>query len=437
MTTQGRPPHLAILAGGASKRMRNGRPKALQSVFFKPMVQYVLDSAMALPHRSISLVVGRGEEELRELGRGYPELLIARQETPLGSADAVRTLESFLGGQEGDVLILAGDAVLLTPGSLRELLARHAAASAACTAGRAASGEDEPVAYCFRLPDLFKALKHLSPSGPGGEFRLSDAAAGLAAAGAATADYVFPDANEAADVNDFLGVWRVEALLQERFNRDLMLKGTALQDPRTTLIDPRCRIERDVRIEAGCTVIDSVLEAGVVAESFCRIAGSEIGAGSRIRQGSCVEEARVGRDCRVGPYAHLRPGTRLDDAVRLGNFVEVKNASLGAGTRAAHLSFIGDASVGRNVMLGCGFITCNSTGRPLKQRTVIGDDVFVGSASQAIAPVTLGAGSFIATGSTVTDDVPPDSFVISRGRQVVKPGYAKKYAKPKDAEAPR
>jgi bifunctional UDP-N-acetylglucosamine pyrophosphorylase/glucosamine-1-phosphate N-acetyltransferase len=215
-----------------------------------------------------------------------------------------------------------------------------------------------------------------------------------------------------------------------------MLKGVALQDPRTTLIDPRCRIDRDVRIEAGCTLINSALEAGAVAESYCRIVDSEIGPGSLIRQGTCVEAARVGRDCRVGPYAHLRAGTRLDDSVWIGNFVEIKNATLGAGTRAAHLSFIGDAQIGRNVNIGCGFITCNSDGRPLKQRTTIEDDVFIGSDSQVIAPVTVGAGSFIATGTSVTDDVPPDSFVISRGRQVTKPGYAKKYGRAKAPSAP-
>ena len=392
---------------------------------------------MALPHRSLTLVVGRGEREFREQCRGYADIAIVRQEAPLGAADAVRTLESVLGGRSGDVLILAGDAVLLSPRSLRELLVQHAETGAPCTAGRAAIGGGESVAYCFRIHDLFDVLKRIGPGGPENEFLLSDAAAALTAPGSATADYLFADADETMDVNDFHGLWRVETLLQERCNRELMLKGVALQDPRTTLIDPRCRIERDVRIEAGCTVINSVLEAGVTAESFCRIVDSEVGSGSRLRQGTCVEEARIGRDCRVGPYAHLRPGTNLEDSVWIGNFVEIKNASLGAGTRAAHLSFIGDAHVGRNVTLGCGFITCNSSGRPLKQRTIIEDDVFIGSASQAIAPVTLGAGSFIATGTTITDDVPPDSFVISRGRQVTKRGYAKKYGKSKVPAAPR
>jgi bifunctional UDP-N-acetylglucosamine pyrophosphorylase/glucosamine-1-phosphate N-acetyltransferase len=430
-------PHIVILAGGAGKRMKSEQPKLLHPVFFRPMIHYVLDAAMAIPHRSVSLVVGRGEREFREQCRGYAHVLVVRQETPLGTADAVRALEPVLLGQEGDALILNGDSVLLTARSLGELLAKHVESGAGCTVGRAASTDVDAGACCFRIRVLFDVLRKLIPGGPQKEFQLSDAAAALAAQGVATAEYRFSDPAETLDVNDYQGVWLVETILRERFNRELMQKGVALQDARTTLIDPRCRIDRDVRIESGCTVINSILESGVVLESFCRIADSEIGAGSVLRQGTSAEQARVGKECRVGPYARLRPGTRLDDSVWIGNFVEIKNATLGSGTRAAHLSFIGDAQIGRNVVIGCGFITCNSTGRPLKQRTVIEDDVFIGSASQAIAPVTLGAGSFIATGTSVTDDVPPDSFVISRGRQVTKPGYAKKYGKSKGPAAPR
>lgn len=429
--------HLAILGGGAGKRMKMGHPKLLHPVFFRPMVHYALDAARALPHRSLSLVVGRGEREFREQCRGYGDLLIVHQEAPLGTADAVRALESFLAGEDGDVLILSGDAVLLTPRSLEALRARHVESNAVCTVGVSAATGAEAGVYCFRIRGLFDVLKGLGPAGPEGEFLLSDAVAALAARGETTVEHRFDDPLETADVNDLHELSQVEAILQERRNRELMRGGVAIQDSRTTLIDPRCRIEREVRIEAGCTVVNSVLEAGVAVESFCRIVDSEIGAGSRIRQGTCVEKAHVGRECRVGPYAHLRHGTRLDDSVWVGNYVEIKNATLGAGTRAAHLSYIGDALVGRNVSIGCGFVTCNSSGRPLKQRTIIEDDVFIGSASQAIAPVKVGAGSFVATGTSVTEDVPPDSFVISRGRQVTKPGYAKKYGKGKNPFASR
>ncbi|MBI3299881.1 MAG: bifunctional N-acetylglucosamine-1-phosphate uridyltransferase/glucosamine-1-phosphate acetyltransferase [Elusimicrobia bacterium] len=428
-------PDIVVLAGGAGSRMRVDHPKALHPVFFRPMIRHVLDAAAALPHRAFCLVVGRGERELREQCRAYPDLRIVRQEAPQGAADALREVQSALGGPDADVLVLEGDRALLSARSLAELLSAHAASGAACTLGLPAGPEREPAAYCFRSRDLFNALK-LDPSGAdGAEPTLGDAAAALAAQGGAISEYRFADPDETLDINDHEGLWRVEAVMRARLNRELMLKGVSIQDPGATLIDPRCRIEPDVRIEAGCTLINSTIGAGAVLENSCRVIDSEVGQGSTIRQGTCLEKSRVGRDCRLGPYARLRAGSHLDDAVWVGSFVEIENAALGSGTRAAHLSFIADALIGRNVEIGCGFIACNSSGRPLKQRTVIEDNVFIGSASQAIAPVTLGAGSFIATGTSVTEDVPPDSFVISRGRQVTKPGYAKKYGRAKGAPA--
>ena len=431
------PPHVVVLAGGAGTRMKTGAPKLLHPLFFRPTIRFALDAAEAVAHRSVSLVVGRDERAFREACRDCPDILVVRQESPLGTADALRALEPALIGQDGDVLVLYGDCVLLTPGSLRAMMEAHAESGAACTVGRPARAGGDAGVFCFRLAGLFEALRALAPSGPRREFRLEDAAAGLAASGLAAAEYRFADPLETLDVDDFRGLELAESVLRLRHNEELMRRGAALQDARTTLIDPRCRIGRDVRIEGGCTVINSTLEDGVVLENFCRIIDCEIGAGSLLRQGTCAEKSRVGRACRVGPYARLREGTRLDEDVWIGNFVELKEAVVGSGTRAGHLSFIGDAEIGRNVNIGCGFVTCNSSGRPLKQRTIIEDDVFIGSDSQAIAPVKLGAGSFVATGTSVTEDVPPDSFVISRGRQVTKPGYAKKYGKAKAPAAPR
>lgn len=426
-----KPTDIVILAGGAGKRMKIGHPKALHPVFFRPMIWHILDTAMAIAHRSIRLIVGRGERELREQCRAYSSVLIVRQESPQGTAEAVRAIAPHFAAADSNVLILNGDTVLLQPKSLSELLSQHAETGAGSTVGKSSSGDEEAAVHCFRAEDLLKALKLTVARDQGIETPLSDVVASLAAQGVKTSEYLFTDPVETVDINELYGLWRVEAVLQERCNRELMLKGVAIVDPRTTLVDPRCRIERDVRIEGGCTVINSVLEAGVLLENFCRVIDSEVGPGSQLKQGTCVEKSSIGGDCRVGPYARLRSGAHLADGVWIGNYVEIKNATLGSGTRAAHLSFIGDAQVGRNVNIGCGFITCNSSGRPLKQRTIIEDNVFIGSASQAIAPVTLGAGSFIATGTSVTEDVPPDSFVISRGRQITKSGYAKKYGKSK------
>jgi len=403
-----KPPHIVILAAGAAKRMRLEHPEALHPVFFRPMIHYVLDAAMAIPHRSVTLVVGRGEREFREQCRSYRDLHFVQQAAGTAAEHG------------GDILVLRGEVVLLEPRTLVGMLTAHAGSRAACTVGRADPG-DAPAAYYFR--ELPAGL---------GELELAEAARSVGAA-----EFRIEDRVETMAIDDLHGLWRVEAVLQERFNRSLMLQGVALQDPRATLIDPRCRIARGVRIEGGCTVINSVLESGACLENYCRIADSEIGPGSLLRQGSVVERARVGRDCRVGPYARLGPGARLHDDVWIGNFVEIMNASLGPGTRAAHQCFIGDALVGRKVGIGAGFITCASSAGPAKQRTIIGDEVFIGGASHSIAPVTLGAGSFIASGTSVNEDAPAGSFVISRGRQVTKPDYAKKHGRAPGSGATR
>ena len=411
-------PHVVVLAGGAGERMRTGHPKALHPVFFRPMVHYALEAAAALGPRSVCLVVGSAESEFREECRGYPGLRIARQRSPRGTADALRAAGPAP-DPDGDVLVLYADVPLLTTRTLRGLAAARAEAGAACSVARAAGPGGAPVAFCYRGRDLPSSPEEGDLLVPGGSPEL-----------------VVSDPVEALDIDDLYRLWRAESVLRERFNRSLMVNGTALQDPLTTLIDPRCRIERGVSVEKGCTVIGSVLGAGVRVEAFCRITDSEVGAGSAVLQGTILSGARVGRGCRVGPYAHLRPGTRLDDDVRAGNFVELKDAILGSGTRAAHQCYVGDAQVGRKVLIGGGFLTCGSDERGSKQRTVIADEVFVGGASHALAPVTVGAGSFIATGTSVTEDVPPDSFVISRGRQVVKTGYSRKYGKARGPAAP-
>jgi bifunctional UDP-N-acetylglucosamine pyrophosphorylase / glucosamine-1-phosphate N-acetyltransferase len=420
-------PHIVVLAAGAGQGMKGGGVKVLTPVFFRPMMHRVLDAAMAVPHRSLSVVVGAEENMIREACRDYPDLRFARQESPLGTADAVLAVEASLTGQDGHVLILYADCVLMTPGALKGLLAAHAESGAGCTF---AGG-----VYCFRLPELFAALRRDAPAGAAGEFRLEDAAASLAAGGLKTGEYAFEDPLEAMAIDDLHDLWRVETVLRRRFNRALMRAGVVLRDPATTQIDPRCRISPDVVIEGGVTVVGSTLESGAYVESGCRIVDSQVGGGSRLKQGTRVENATMGRNCVVGPYAHLRPRTQLADDVHIGNFVEIKNSTVGAGTKVSHLSYVGDSTVGRNVNIGCGFITCNYDGGPIKQRTTIEDGAFIGSDSQAIAPVTLGAGCFVATGTSVTEDVPPDSFVISRGRQVTKPGYAKKYGRGKPPSA--
>ncbi len=289
--------------------------------------------------------------------------------------------------------------------------------------------------YCFSIRRLLEALALVGKDNKQGEYYLPDALRLIAAADGALAAFQAADASEFWGVNDFAALAEAEAELSRRVNRGLMLQGVRLEDPAGTRIDARCRFGADVTVEAGCLLVASELGDRVVVERGSRVLESRVDAGARVRQGSYLEGALVGQRTIVGPYAHLRPGTVLGEDVRIGNFVETKNAVIGAGTKATHLTYIGDAQIGRDVNVGCGFITCNFNGVE-KSKTVIEDDVFIGSDSQAVAPVRIAAGSYVAAGTTVTQDVPPESLVISRGRQVTKPGYAKRYGPKAEGRKP-
>lgn len=419
-------PHVVVLAAGKGAAMSSPLPKVLHPVLGRPMLHYVLDAARAIPHRSISVVVGHGEEAVRAQCADYSEVQFFRQERQLGTADAVRAARGFLTTAGGTVLVLCGDVILVTPDSLVRLLETHERERADCTVGASRAGGGR--VYCFEAAPLLQELEN----GTGGkkEYRLPDAVRALAKSGARLAEFPFEDPAETLGIDDLCGHWRVETLMRERLARDWMLRGVRILDPRVTYIDGRCRIEPGAVIEPGVHLANATIGAGARIEAYSRISDSSIGAGVHVKQGSYIEESEVGENASVGPYAHLRPGSKLGARVRIGNFVEVKKSVIGEDSQASHLTYIGDAEIGKRVNLGCGFITCNFDGIK-KSKTVIEDDVFVGSDSQAVAPVRISSGSFIATGTCVTEDVPPESLSISRGRQVNKVGYAKKYRRPK------
>jgi bifunctional UDP-N-acetylglucosamine pyrophosphorylase / glucosamine-1-phosphate N-acetyltransferase len=455
-------PHVLILAAGRGKRMHSDLPKVLHPVLYRPMLHYVLDLAQSIDHASISVVVGFGEKEVRERCTEYEGVQFLTQKKQLGTADAVKTAKEKLAGQEGSLIVLSGDVILLTKATMDQLLEKHARRKAACTLvtakvpspkgyGRILRNQEGKMfgireeadcsdtereiqevnagIYCFDIKLLFAALERISSHNEQQEYYLTDVIEIFNKDKQGLATVRLEDPRDMTGINDRAALSEVESLLQARVNRELMLSGVRLQNPSSIFIDPRCRIEKDVVVEQGCYLVSSVLEAGVVVESHSRIVNSLIGRGSHVKQGSYITDSQVGADCNIGPYAHFRPGTRLESGVKVGNFVEVKKSLLRPGAKASHLSYIGDADIGKNVNLGCGFITCNYDGSPTKHKTVIEDDVFVGSDSQTVAPVTIGARSYVASGTTVSGNVPADSLALSRGRLVVKEGYAEKYRK--------
>lgn len=453
-------PHFVILAAGRGMRMRSRRPKVMHPLLRRPMLAYLLDLVQALPRRSVTVVAGPGQDEVGALCAAYGGVELVLQPAQLGTADALRAAAPRLGAERGPALVLNGDCPLLKPATLKKLLRRHAFSGAACTLGtaflqnprgygRVLRGIDGAVVdireeadlgaperaihevnagvYCFSLPELWPALAKVENRNAQREFYLPDAVRILAQGGKKVMPFRFTDPAEILGVNDRWALWRAEEVLRERINKMWLHRGASLEDPRSILIDPACRLEPDCRVEAGCVLLRARVGAEALVEARCRIEDSEIGPGSRILQGCYVAGSRIGPGCVVGPYARLRPGTVLEAGARVGNFVEVKASRIGAGSKAAHLSYIGDADIGSGVNIGCGFITCNYDGGPVKRRTVVEDGVFIGSDCQAVAPVRLGRGCYIAAGSTITEDVPADALAIGRGRQVNKPGYAPRY----------
>lgn len=455
-------PSVIILAAGQGKRMHSDLPKVLHPVLYRPMLHYVLDVAKALTTGEIIVVVGHGEDKVRAACQGYEGIKFARQEKQLGTADAVRSAGTSLQNKTGPLLVLSGDVMLLQKETLKALFETHKSEKAAatlltadldnptgygrilreasggvtaireqadCTEAEKKTREVNSGIYCFDTQELFQALDKVSPKNAQGEFYLTDVVSLLVASKKKVMAQKLSNSKEMTGVNDRAALSEVEGILKERTNRALMLSGVSIPDPASTVVSPDSQIAPDVRIEPGAIVVSSRVAKGSVIEAYSRVQFSTLEEGAHIKQGSYIESSVVGKRTTVGPYAHLRPESRLGEDVKIGNFVEIKKATFDNGAKASHLSYIGDAEIGKNVNLGCGFVTCNYDGGPKKHRTIIEDGVFIGSDSQTVAPVVVGKNSYIASGSTITENVPADSLALSRGRQITKVGYAKKYKK--------
>lgn len=369
-------PHIVVLAPAADGL---SAPGAASLVYFRPMIGWALAAASGLPRGAIGVAGPASEAELARALKDHPGIRsYGCRASPRDAARAAAAAES----EPRDVLVLDGARVLLTPEELSALLVRHAAGAAACTFLASPDGAAAG-AWCFRREAL------------DGDGELACEPVPLRDPG---------DALAIAGLEDLAAA---ERLLQARLNRELLRLGVRLADPGTTRVDPACR-----------------LAPGAVVEGGCRLTNVEIGEGSVVRFSSVVESSRIGKGCSVGPFATVT-GSRLDDDVMAGSYAELENTSLGRGTRAGGHSCLRGCQVGRGVEIGRGFLSSVSAdGRQL----VIEDDAFIGDACHVVNAVTVGRGAFIATGTSITEDAPPGSFVISRGRQVVKTGHARSHA---------
>ena len=443
--------NLVILAAGLGKRMRSDLPKVLHRLGGRPLLAHVLDTARELKAGKICVVYGHGGEAVRE-ALDAPDLVWVKQEPQLGTGHAVLQTLTFL--DDGvPTLVLYGDVPLIGAATLSRLAEVAGTGLAVLTEflddptgyGRIVRDEDGSIRAIVEERDAAEderaideintgfiaaptvALKRWLPAlgndNAQGEYYLTDIVRLAIGEGLPVAT-TQPDTGwEVLGVNSKVQLAELERIHQGRNALLLMESGVTLADP--ARIDVRGELDcgRDVTIDVNCVFEGRVvLGDGVEVGANCVLKNAVVGAGTRIAPFSHIEEAEAGRGCVIGPYARLRPGTRLADDVHVGNFVEVKNSRIGDGSKANHLAYVGDATVGRNVNVGAGTLTCNYDGAN-KHRTVIEDDVFIGSDTQLVAPVTVGRGATLGAGTTLTQDAPPDKLTITRVKQLTVPGW--------------
>ncbi len=468
-----------VMAAGLGKRMRSKLAKVLHPLAGRPMILYAVDLVQRVAGRGVTVVVGHQGDRVKAVvegrasGNGRPRSVrIVDQGRPLGTGHAIlqarRALAEAGQGTAATYLIMNGDTPLLAEGTIRELLHVHARDGATVTLltamlddpsgyGRIVrrpvhgGGEGRPGGPVARIVEdrdasreekrlseinvgtyvvegrfLMDALDRLEPKNEQGEYYLTDLVAMAVEGGLGVSAVPVAQPEEGVGINSKSQLAAAERVLRSRMTERWMEAGVTLHDPETI------RIDADVVIGMDTVVFPFVTLEGrtrigedCVIRSHVRITDCHLGNRVVVEDGCVLHEATLEDAARVGPYAHLRPGAVLRRNAKVGNFVEMKQADLGEGSKANHLTYLGDATIGRRVNIGAGTVTCNYDGIR-KHRTIIEDDVFVGSDALLIAPVTVGRGALIAAGSTVTEDVPANALAIGRASQVNRPGWAAK-----------
>ena len=443
-----------VLAAGKGTRMKSALPKVLHPICGQPMLYYPLEAARLAGFQQLKVVVGHRAELVSETFSA-DDITWVTQSDQLGTGHALMCAADSLRGYSGPLLLLCGDVPLITAETLEQLQRYHSQQQAAVTVltaqmpnpsgygrvirdgeqilqiveERDADEQQRQVTeintgtYLFDAAFVLSALKGLNKNNAQREYYLTDVVAAAVAAGEKTRALCVDDPTEVMGINDRCQLAEAEVLMRWKINADLMFGGVSMTDPTTVYIDNGVEIGIDTILHPnvhlhGKTTIgkNCIIETGVV------VVDSQIADGVHLKAGSAIEEAQIGPDCKIGPMAHLRPGTVLTGNNKIGNFVETKKVHLGEKSQASHLTYLGDAEIGKNVNFGCGTITCNYDGVN-KHKTTVEDDVFVGSDCQFIAPVTIGRNSLIAAGSTITKDVPPDSLALSRTEQTNVDGW--------------
>jgi bifunctional UDP-N-acetylglucosamine pyrophosphorylase/glucosamine-1-phosphate N-acetyltransferase len=458
---------VVIMAAGLGTRMKSSTVKILHRAAGRPIVDYVIDLAAALSEQPPILVIGHQREAVRAAIGDRARYAIQDEQLGTGHAvlQAAPAVEST-GVKGKKILILSGDVPLTQVETLQRLIEEHERSGNALTLltmrlpepamygriirdgsgavtqiveARDATAEQKAIAevnagiYVFNGDSLFDNLRALSNRNAQGEYYLTDLVGTLRQAGQRVGAMIVGDPVEALGVNSRAELAQVENEIQRRVVERLMRDGVTFRNPSTVVIDSTVTIGNDTVIYPFVTLEgETKIGSGCVIEPGVHLLNVTVARDVHIKTGSVAEDSEIREGATVGPYAHLRPGTKLGKDVKVGNFVETKKAVFGDGAKASHLSYIGDADVGSGVNIGAGTITCNYDGVN-KHKTILEDDVFIGSDSQLVAPVRVGRGAYVGAGSTITKDVPPDALALSRAQQRVIEGWAaKKRAERKD-----
>jgi bifunctional UDP-N-acetylglucosamine pyrophosphorylase/glucosamine-1-phosphate N-acetyltransferase len=442
--------HVVILAAGMGTRMKSELPKVLHHIGGRPMLDSVLDAAAYLQPSTMTVVIGHQAEKIRGRFDGAHRLQFVLQETQLGTAHAVMQTEPLLRHAYGTMILLYGDLPLLSSSTLQRLVSQHEEARAAATVvtahldrpygygrivradGQVARIVEERDAspaeraiheinagvYAFELEPLYPALHSIASQNAQGEYYLTDLITVYRRRKLPVASITVENAAEIRGINSRTELAEVGALVRQKKNEELMAAGVTLVDPATTYIDadvtvgrdtvihPNVYLEGNTRIGAACEI-----HAGV------RIVNSALGDHVTVLNYCVITDAVIDAEAQIGPFAHFRPGgSQVGKGAHIGNFVELKKTTIGAGSKASHLTYLGDATIGERVNIGAGTITCNYDGVQ-KHRTVIEDGAFIGSDSQLVAPVRVGKDAYVAAGSSIVEDVPAGALGVARGRQ--------------------
>jgi len=447
-----------ILAAGKSTRMRSKYAKVLHRAGGAALIEHVVRAARSVS-TDISIVAGHSADRVKAL---LPESKFVEQKEQLGTGHAVMSARESFKGYPGNVLILPGDVPLVRTKTLEAFVKSHVEggfSASILTAempnpsgyGRIVRKNDDEVdsivehrdadpevlkireinssIYVFDAPALFDALAKVGANNTQGEFYLTDAIGILVNDRKKVGAFKIENADEVLGINTRQELAAVDHIMRRKKCEALMAEGVTIVDPASTFIDTDVQIGADTIIHPSVQIQgQTFIGEDVTIHSFSRISNSKIGARSVVLDGCIIVDSTLGEQVSAGPYAHLRMNTTLADTVKVGNFVEIKKSSLDTGTKAMHLAYVGDATIGKNVNVSAGVITCNYDGTQ-KHPTIIEDGAFIGTDSQLIAPVRIGKNAYVAAGSSITDDVPPDSLAIARGRQAVKEGWVKQRKK--------